>query len=200
VIGAYEYAGGGQKFCSEHFIRPKAMEEIHKLRAQISNIVQVNFPGTDPQFSPLLPPPTERQLKVLKQLLTAGFLDQVAVRKDLVDKKHSTGVQHTSSSGVAYRALGISDDVFIHPSSLLFNAAPPDYLIFQDLVQTSRMYLKGLTIINPAWLSVLGKDVLCKFSKPIKNNAGEFMMIPRFGPDAWELPAIKAGADNQNLN
>ena len=79
VIGAYEYAGGGQKFCSEHFVRPKvgfnllshlrtlnfnkAMEEIHKLRAQISNIVQVNFPGTDPQFSPLLPPPTERQVK-----------------------------------------------------------------------------------------------------------------------------------------
>ena len=53
----------------------------------------------------------------------------------------------------------------------------------------------GLTIINPAWLSVLGKDVLCKFSKPIKNNDGEFMMIPRFGPDAWELPAIKAGTD-----
>jgi ATP-dependent RNA helicase DHX37/DHR1 len=23
VIGAYEYAGGGQKFCSEHFVRPK---------------------------------------------------------------------------------------------------------------------------------------------------------------------------------
>ena len=39
------------------------MEEIHKLRAQISNIVQVNFPGTDPQFSPMLPPPTERQVK-----------------------------------------------------------------------------------------------------------------------------------------
>ena len=137
----------------------------------------------------------------------------MAVRKDLVDKRHSTGIQYTSSRGVAYRALGISDDVFIHPSSLLFNAPPPDYLIFQDLVQTSRIYLKGevatccnlcahklnrnigLTTIDPAWLSVLGKDVLCKFSKPIKNNAGEFMMIPRFGPDAWELPAIKAGVD-----
>jgi ATP-dependent RNA helicase DHX37/DHR1 len=146
--------------------------------------------------------------------MTAGFLDQVAVRKDLVDKRHSTGIQYTSSRGVVYKALGISDDVFIHPSSLLFNAAPPDYLIFQDVVQTSRLYLKGkvptccilwtrvnrsigLTIINPAWLSVLGKDVLCKFSKPIKNNAGEFMMIPRFGPDAWELPAIKAGDDTK---
>ena len=82
VIGAYECAGGGQKFCSEHFIRPKvslelsviyglstfynkAMEEIHKLRAQISNIVEVNFPGTDPKFSPLLPPPTERQVNFI---------------------------------------------------------------------------------------------------------------------------------------
>jgi len=80
VIGAYEYAGGGQKFCSEHFVRPKvglelwaiygfskflkAMEEIHKLRAQISNIIQVNFPGTDPQFLPLLPPPNERQVNL----------------------------------------------------------------------------------------------------------------------------------------
>ena len=41
------------------------MEEIHKLRAQISNIVQVNFPGTDPQFSPLLPTPTERQVNFI---------------------------------------------------------------------------------------------------------------------------------------
>jgi ATP-dependent RNA helicase DHX37/DHR1 len=77
VIGAYEQAGGGQKFCSEHFVRPKVgldpsiiygisffkvMEEIHKLRAQISNIVQVNFPGTDSQFSPSLPLPSERQV------------------------------------------------------------------------------------------------------------------------------------------
>jgi len=56
----------------------------------------------------------------------------------------------------------------------------------------------GLTAINPAWLSALGKDVLCKFSKPVKNNAGDLMVIPRFGPDAWELPAIKAGANIEN--
>lgn len=23
VVGAYEYAGGGNKFCDEHFVRPK---------------------------------------------------------------------------------------------------------------------------------------------------------------------------------
>ncbi|KAF8176995.1 P-loop containing nucleoside triphosphate hydrolase protein [Pholiota molesta] len=196
VVGAYEYAGGGQQFCSEHFVRPKAMEEIHKLRAQISAIVRANFPGTDSGFIPQLSPPTDHQLKVLKQLLTAGFIDHVAVRKDIVDKRQASGTQYSTAKGVAYQALGIQEDVYIHPSSLLIGAPPPDYLIYHEVIRTSRAYLKGLTTINPAWLSSLGKDTLCTFSKPISNNVGTLMTIPRFGPQAWELPAIKAATDN----
>ncbi|TFK40653.1 P-loop containing nucleoside triphosphate hydrolase protein [Crucibulum laeve] len=192
VVGAYEYEGGGLKFCSSHFVRPKAMEEVHKLRAQISNIVQINFPGMDVGFVPKLKPPTDLQLKVLRQLLTAAFIDQVAVRKDLVDRQESTGVQYATAKGVPYRAIGIADDVFIHPSSILANNSPPDYITFTEIVQTSRLYIKGLTIIDPAWLSSLGKTSLCTFSKPIKNNAGTLMVIPRFGPEGWELPAVKA--------
>lgn len=52
----------------------------------------------------------------------------------------------------------------------------------------------ALTVVNPAWLSELGKGSLCTYSKPAKNSSGELMVIPRFGPDAWELPAIKADA------
>ena len=39
------------------------MEEIHKLRAQISNIVHTNFPDGDPGFIPKLPPPRDIQVK-----------------------------------------------------------------------------------------------------------------------------------------
>lgn len=53
------------------------------------------------------------------------------------------------------------------------------------------MGLTGCTVINPAWLSSLGKPALCTFSKPVKNSAGEMMVIPKFGPDAWELPPIQ---------
>ena len=53
---------------------------------------------------------------------------------------------------------------------------------------TSRV---GLTLINPAWLPSLGKT-LCTFSKPFKNKAGVMMMTPKFGPDGWELPPVKA--------
>ncbi|KAF8073607.1 P-loop containing nucleoside triphosphate hydrolase protein [Lyophyllum atratum] len=191
VVGAYEYAGGGHAFCAEHFVRPKAMEEIHKLRAQISNIVQINFPGVDAGFVSNLRPPNALQLKVLRQLLTAGFIDQVAVRKDRIDPS-SAHAQYATSKGIAYRALGISEDVFIHPSSALANTSPPEYLVFNEVVRTTRVWLKGLTVINPAWLSTLGKPSLCTFSKPTKNMAGAMMTIPRFGPEGWELPAIKA--------
>ncbi|KAH9841541.1 P-loop containing nucleoside triphosphate hydrolase protein [Rhodofomes roseus] len=191
VVGAYEYAGGGHSFCSEHFVRPKAMEEIHKLRAQISSIVQTNFPELETGFVANLKPPSALQLKVLRQLLTAGFIDQVAVRKDLMDKGSASGDKFTTSKGVPYRAMGIADDVYIHPSSVLYSNSPPDYVVFLEVVQTSRIWMKGLTVVNGAWLSSLGKS-LCTFSKPIKTKDGRTVVIPHFGPAGWELPPIES--------
>ena len=40
----------------------KAMEEIHKLRAQINSIVQANFPGVDTGYSSNLRPPSVLQV------------------------------------------------------------------------------------------------------------------------------------------
>jgi hypothetical protein len=39
------------------------MEEIHKLRAQISNIVRTNFPDANVGFTSKLPPPRDIQVK-----------------------------------------------------------------------------------------------------------------------------------------
>ncbi|KAF8305660.1 P-loop containing nucleoside triphosphate hydrolase protein, partial [Clavulina sp. PMI_390] len=65
VVGAYEFGGRSLQFCAEHFVRPKAMEEIHKLRAQISNIVQATFPETKAPFIAQLPPPNSKQVTFL---------------------------------------------------------------------------------------------------------------------------------------
>ncbi|TFL01831.1 P-loop containing nucleoside triphosphate hydrolase protein [Pterulicium gracile] len=193
VVGAYEFAGGGHQFCATHFVRPKAMEEIHKLRAQISNIVQANFTGMDALFSANLTPPTEIQLKIIRQLLCAGFIDQVAIRKDRIDALSSErGTKYSTSKGVAYRAAGVDEDVFIHPSSILFGHAAPEFVVYREIMRTSRPWMKGLTVINPAWLATIGKDTLCTFSKPTINDKGVAMVIPRFGPEGWELPPIRA--------
>ncbi|KDN34519.1 hypothetical protein RSAG8_12392, partial [Rhizoctonia solani AG-8 WAC10335] len=181
VIGAYEFEhnrGLGtvrkgkespvERFCRENFVRPKAMEEIHKLREQIAYIYQI---------------------KLLQQIITSGFIDQIAVRKDYIEKQ--TGVKRTSARGVAYQAIGVKEDVFIHPSSVLFGATPPDFVAFQDVVRTSRVWLKVVTRVNPSWLPTLGPS-LSTYSKPLKvtaaAKAGKIAVVPRFGPYEWELP------------
>ncbi|KAG7088421.1 hypothetical protein E1B28_012416 [Marasmius oreades] len=191
VVGAYEYSGGGPQFCKEHFVRLKAMEEVHKLRAQISAIVQSNFSTVDASFIPNLPPPSDLQLKVLRQLLCAAFIDQAAVRKDRIQPT-SAGSQYATSKNVPYKAMGITEDVYIHPSSVLSNVSPPEFVVFTEVVRTSRLWIKGLSVINPAWLSSLGKSNLCTYSKPFKNNANVLMVVPHFGSDGWELPPVRA--------
>jgi ATP-dependent RNA helicase DHX37/DHR1 len=79
-------------------------------------------------------------------LLTAAFIDQVAIRKDLVQKDSCTGTKFATSKGVAYRAMGISEDVFIHPTSVLASNPPPEYVVYHEVVQASRIWLKGKVI------------------------------------------------------
>ena len=47
------------------------MEEIHKLRAQISNIVQANFPDIQTGFEANLRPPSALQVRFLQSLTAA---------------------------------------------------------------------------------------------------------------------------------
>ena len=157
---------------------------------------------------------TGRKEDILKpgsELLAAGFIDQVAVRKDRLDNASSGGTQFTNCRGVPYRAIGIEEDVYIHPSSVVHDHRPPEYVVFNEVVRTSKIWLKGaynqsfarrgatpltfcagITAINPAWLATIGKGSMCTYSKPKKNRAGEDVVIPHFGPDGWELPPVKA--------
>ncbi|KAM0787963.1 hypothetical protein ACM66B_006167 [Microbotryomycetes sp. NB124-2] len=200
VVGAYEYDGGKASFCEANFVRVKAMEEIHKLRAQISRIVQSTYPGVDAGFLPKLQPPTELQLKIIRQLLTSSFIDQVAIRKDLADKSNNVSFAKVGSTrNVPYRAFGLEEDLFIHPSSTLFHQPPPEFIVFAELHRTHKVWLKTVTVINPAWLPTLGRP-MCTFSKPIESPATtlahsklkvdkslgpdvrQTIVVPRFGP------------------
>ncbi|EUC63264.1 RNA helicase [Rhizoctonia solani AG-3 Rhs1AP] len=202
VIGAYEFEhnrGSGamrkgnesavERLCRENFVRPKAMEEIHKLREQMAHIVTSTFPETEKELNGAMKPPSEFQIKLLQQIITSGFIDQIAVRKDYIEKQ--TGVKRTSARGVAYQAIGVKEDVFIHPSSVLFGGPPPEFVAFQDVVRTSRVWLKVVTRVNPSWLPTLG-PTLSTYSKPLKvtaaAKAGKIAVVPRFGPYEWELP------------
>ncbi|KAK7203725.1 essential DEAH-box ATP-dependent RNA helicase specific to the U3 snoRNP [Myxozyma melibiosi] len=85
VVCAYEFADDAAEFCYKNFLRQKSMEEIHKLRQQLTHIVAINTPKLATlRFDTKLGLPSSVQVKALKQMVTAGFIDQVVVREDLV--------------------------------------------------------------------------------------------------------------------
>lgn len=50
-----------------------------------------------------------------------------------------------------YRTLDKRQTVSIHPTSVLFNAKPA-YLIYHEVVKTSKSYLRNVCVVDPAWL------------------------------------------------
>lgn len=144
---------------------------------------------------------------MLRQIITAGFIDQVAVRHDLYLKKPAS---FTSTRNVPYRALGVPEQVYIHPSSALFHKSPPDFIVFSEVVRSSKVWVKGVTKINGSWLPQLGKG-LCTFSRPVempgssttaagtgrvKRGKGgeeerEVVVVPHFGALGVDLPPVK---------
>ena len=74
-------------------------------------------------------------------------------------------------------------DVFIHPSSTLFREAPT-MVVFQEMVETSLPYMKGVTAIEPKWLAKLVPS-MCLFGKPLENPPPRYVTA-RWGRAATE--------------
>ncbi|KAI5302075.1 putative ATP-dependent RNA helicase DHR1, partial [Ascosphaera atra] len=85
AVCAYAYAGTKtEQFCEQLFLRPNAMKEAAQLRRQLYDLVCSNNPARGlPPYNPKTPEPTDKQIKALKQITAAGFIDQVAIRADL---------------------------------------------------------------------------------------------------------------------
>ncbi|WPH00941.1 Hypothetical protein R9X50_00377500 [Acrodontium crateriforme] len=150
--------GAAAKFCSDFFLREKGMLEVQQLRHQLHSIVvsrNQKSSNSRERFNPAIPLPTEKERKMLNQIVAAGFIDQIAIRADLLEDNTSAfGRKPRRAGEVAYRTLipSSSDEpnattlsaqdlalhrsVFIHPSSLLARLSVkemPSYIIYTHL-------------------------------------------------------------------
>lgn len=166
VVGAYEYARGSVSFCDKNFVRPKAMEEIHKLRAQLCSLIASTFPDLAAALAnPKLAPPNETQLKVIRQLIASAYIDQVAVRADLISNESVVassminpdertnqmlfklrtkggGDRMQSTRGVPYKAMGVPGFAFIHPTSSFYHMTPPAWVVFSEVQRSNSRFAK----------------------------------------------------------
>ena len=134
--------------CERLYMRPKACAEASNLHHQLLRLLALHHPtsGIDPTAPPP-PPPTETQDQQLKQIVATGFIDQVALRFDLLDEAEQTRLAalhpHLAptaprkASDVAYAPL-FGEDVlaFVHQSSVLARRSRkemPPFIVYERL-------------------------------------------------------------------
>uniref|UniRef100_A0A8C3T720 DEAH-box helicase 37 n=1 Tax=Chelydra serpentina TaxID=8475 RepID=A0A8C3T720_CHESE len=191
AVGACEFAGCTPKFCEVNGLRYKAMAEIRRLRGQLTTAVNSICPDVGLFVDPKMKPPTETQATYLRQIVLAGLGDHIARRiqaEELLDEKWKN----------AYKTPLLDDPVFIHPNSVLFKQLP-EFVVYQEIVETTQMYMKGVSAVESEWIPVL-LPPYCHFGKPLENPppfyCPETGRIRCHRPSVfyrvgWPLPAVE---------
>ncbi|XP_008572511.1 PREDICTED: probable ATP-dependent RNA helicase DHX37 isoform X1 [Galeopterus variegatus] len=191
AVGACEYAGCTPQFCEANGLRYKAMLEIRRLRGQLTTAVNTVCPEAGLFVDPKMQPPSESQVTYLRQMVTAGLGDHLARRvqsEELLDDKWRN----------AYKTPLLDDPVFIHPSSVLFKELP-EFVVYQEIVETTKMYMKGVSTVEIQWIPVLLPSY-CQFDKPLEEPAPAYcsksgrVLCHRtsvFYRVGWPLPAVQ---------
>jgi ATP-dependent RNA helicase DHX37/DHR1 len=211
VVGEFAHEPT-EEWCQSHFVRFKVLKEIQQLRVQITNLLKshiANFGGL--RFQDKLDQPSVKQVKVLKQIVAAGFIDHIAMRADLTPNPPEIRRKPTRAIDVPYLTLFPShlyhdeDDksVYIHPSSPLAHMAPqecPQFIIYSYLQRaaksvegrTPRARMHALTDISGNQLANLAKHTpLIDYSKPIKEVTSKVDGdVNR--RECWVIPSLRA--------
>jgi len=185
------------KFCEEFFLREKGMSEVQQLRHQLQNIVSARQHTSHGGFTEALPLPNEKERKMLNQIVAAGFIDQVAIRSNLIQGDASTLRKPRRAIEVPYRSLVASAEpdrslppheqelqrsVFVHPSSILSHLSVdemPSYIVYShlsraapatiDSTKTPKTRMHPLATLGPKQLAVLAEGTpLLDIGKPLK--------------------------------
>ncbi|XP_032776341.2 ATP-dependent RNA helicase DHX8 [Daphnia magna] len=141
----------------------------------------------------------KRAQDVRKQLL--GIMDRHKL--DVVSAgKNTARVQKAICSGFfrnaakkdpqeGYRTLVDGQVVYIHPSSAIFNRQP-EWVVYHELVQTTKEYMREVTVIDAKWL-VEFAPAFFRFSDPTKlskvkrNQRLEPLYNKYEEPNSWRI-------------
>ena len=145
----------------------------------------------------------KRAQDVRKQLL--GIMDRHKL--DIISCGKSTArIQKAICSGFfrnaakkdpqeGYRTLVDGQVVYIHPSSALFNRQP-EWVVYHDLVMTTKEYMREVTTIDPKWLVEFASSFF-KFADPTKlsKHKKQLKLEPLYNkyeePNSWRISKAK---------
>uniref|UniRef100_T1I963 RNA helicase n=1 Tax=Rhodnius prolixus TaxID=13249 RepID=T1I963_RHOPR len=195
AIGAGEHAyvnGKLEEYCLLNKIRPKAIIEARKIRIQLIKEINLLNPMLNLPISLKLVPPNATQTRLMRQIILAGMVDNVA-------RKCEENVQAKGKMKPLYNTPLLEQKVQIHSSSALYKEYP-EWIVYQEIFQVSeKMYMRGIVAIEPEWLPVFA-PTLCQLGSPLEDPPPRYNATKgtvhchvkaTFGRSGWELPVVE---------
>ncbi|XP_068379897.1 probable ATP-dependent RNA helicase DHX35 isoform X3 [Eschrichtius robustus] len=127
VYEAFIKHNKNSQWCQEHFLNYKGLIRAVTVREQLKKLLvkfQVPKKSSEGDPDPVL------------RCIVSGFFANAA-------RFHSTG---------AYRTIRDDHELHIHPASVLYAEKPPRWVIYNEVIQTSKYYMRDVTAIESAWL------------------------------------------------
>ncbi|XP_062016320.1 probable pre-mRNA-splicing factor ATP-dependent RNA helicase DEAH5 [Rosa rugosa] len=126
VYKAWKRTNFSAPWCFDNFLQSRSLRRAQDVRKQLMSIMdkhKLDVVSAGNNYTKI------------SKAITAGFFFHVA-KKDPQE---------------GYKTLVESQPVYIHPSSALFQKQP-DWVIYNELVMTTKEYMREVTAIDPKWL------------------------------------------------
>ncbi|KAK8330828.1 hypothetical protein V6Z12_A10G033500 [Gossypium hirsutum] len=130
IYKGFLQSGKSSKWCHKNFINYHAMKKVMEIRELLRRIAL--------RLGIVLKS-CETDMQLVRKAVTAGFFAN-ACRLEAY------------SHGGMYKTIRGSQEVYIHPSSVLFRVNPK-CVIYHSLVSTDRQYMRNVMSIDPSWLT-----------------------------------------------
>ncbi|KAJ7630356.1 pre-mRNA splicing factor [Roridomyces roridus] len=132
VFNQWKSHGFRDEWAMRHFLHPKLLRKAREVRAQLEDIMKF-------QKMELISAGTD--FDVLRKAITAGYFHQAARAKGI-------GEFVNIRSGLP---------THLHPTSALYGLGyTPTYVVYHELILTSKEYMTQVTSIDAYWLAELG--------------------------------------------
>eukprot|EP00049_Salpingoeca_infusionum_P009535 m.161443 g.161443 ORF g.161443 m.161443 type:complete len:1244 (+) comp14363_c0_seq1:130-3861(+) len=132
VYQQWKAHGYNARWAAEHFIHAKSMKKVREIRLQLLEIMK----------SQKLPHVSSgTNWDVVRKCICSAYFSQAARLKGI-------GEYVNARTGMPCH---------MHPTSALYGLGiNPDWIVYHDLIMTTKEYMQFVTAVEPAWLAELG--------------------------------------------
>ncbi|KAK7083978.1 ATPdependent RNA helicase [Halocaridina rubra] len=127
VFTAYIKKGENKRWCSEHFLNHRALRRAAEIRRRMEKLL-TNFN--------IRLVSCEGHVDAVCKCITAGMFPNAAF------------LHHSGN----YQTVRGNQTLHIHPSSVLYTQTQPQWVLFHEVLHTSKVFMRDLTTIDSAWL------------------------------------------------